>query len=178
MTGTLLVLALVGAGGAGELAPGSPEAVEAAIKMTSDAVRLAKEKSYVASIATAEEAARLAPGAPAPRQLLGDLYLRLGDCATAIRWFSDVVRMAREETAIKRAQKVVEQCTTDKKRQGELLVRVEPVSASVNVFAPGTKAAAASGQGRAEGEVPAGTYRLEAKLPGYRTLEAAVRVPA
>ena len=181
MSATLLVLALLGAdseAAEAELAPGSPQAVEAAIKLTSETVQAAKDKSYVKAIATAEEAARLAPGAPAPRQLLGDLYLRLGDCARAMHWFSDVERMAREDKAVKRARKVVKMCATDKKRQGEVVIRVEPAEASVNLFAPGAEAAVAAGQGRAEGTVPAGTYRLVAKLPGFTDLEADVQVPA
>ena len=181
MSGPLLVLALLGATGAGgepELVPGTPAAVEAAIKLTSEAVGAAKAKSYVKAISAAEEAARLAPGAPAPRQLLGDLYLRLGDCARSMRWFSDVERMAREDGVVKRARKVLKMCATDKKRQGDVAVRVEPAEASVNLFAPGAKAAVVAGQGRAEGRVPAGTYRLVARLPGFAALEADVRVPA
>ncbi len=189
MTATMVMLALVAAGGGegkaaegkaaeGKLVPGTPAAVERAMKLTEKAEDLLGDRSIARAIDVALEAARLAPGAPAPRQLLGGVYLGIGDCAESLRWLGEFARMGRVEADVKKAGKLMKMCRTGKKRQGEISVIVKPGEASVNVFPPGEGAAVLGGQGKAAGRVPAGTYRLVAKAPGYADLEAKVMVPA
>ena len=197
MTGIMLLLALVGApggevGGAAaaeeaeeeeeaKLVPGTPAAVERAMKLTEKAQDHLDERSIARAIAAAVEAARLAPGAPAPRQLLGGVYLGIGDCAQSLRWLGEFARMGRVDKDIKQAEKLMNMCRTAKKRQGQAVVRVTPAEAAVNLYPPGgaeSGPAVLSGQGTAEGKVPAGTYRLVATLPGHVSVEADVMVPA
>lgn len=106
---TLILLAAVAAeeSKAEEPSPGSTEAVEEAMKLTSTAVGLFKAKSFVDAIDHAERAAALAPGAPGPRNLLGDLHMKLGDCAKALRWYREFERVGRDSKALKIVRKSI-----------------------------------------------------------------------
>jgi len=126
----------------------------------------------------ATRAVRLAPGAPGPRRLLGELLHASGDCAQATAHLVAYTRLGRADKAVQQAAALIRECTTDKKRRGRLVVRVTPPAAELQVRAPGRKDPVASGQGSVEAEVPSGLYLLQARLAGHEDVDVRVFVKA
>jgi len=88
---------------------------------------------------SARRAVALAPGSPGPRRLLGELYHAGGDCARATAHLVAYTRLGRKDKAVRQADALIRECTSDAKRQGQLRVRVTPSGADVRVDAPGRK---------------------------------------
>lgn len=156
--------------------PGSPEAVELAIRLITEADAAAKEGRVARAIRLAEQVAVLAPAAPGAQRMLGELYLTVGDCAIAIKHLREFERIGRDSDAVKRAGKQADSCLEDGKRRGKLVVSVLPAGATVRVIAPWQEGPVAAGQGDVKAKLPIGSYRVHASLPGHAPLQARVRV--
>ncbi len=179
---SLVVALLLAAPAAAEetprLEPGSPRAVEEAMRLyrTANDVWGAGRRSHAGRLAA--RAVGLAPGAPGPRRLLGHLLHEQGDCSLALHHLREFVRLGRVEKQVKQARKLIKDCTTSGKRKGKLAVRVVPPAAEVRVLTPGEDKPVASGNGSVEAELPAGSWRVEARLAGRVDGSFPVQVPA
>ena len=159
-----------------DLEPGSVRALEEAERLHIAADSLANRRKVAEAIDTAAHAVELAPAAPDPRWLLGKLYLQIGDCAQAIHHLSEFRRLGRDDKQLKKARKLVGECTGNKKRRGRLDVRVQPEGAAVRILAPWQEPPVAAGHGAVEAKLPAGSYRVQAQLPGYLPLDEPARI--
>lgn len=179
LTRSVLVLLLPAcalAGQAKEPEPGSPQAVELAVKLVVEADKAAREGRVARALKIARRVARLAPAAPGAQRMLGDLYLTVGDCAWAMKYFGLFARIGKDAGEIARARRLIKECETSKRRRGNLKVTVLPAQAAVRVIAPWQEAPVAAGQGEILTALPMGEYRVRASLPGHKELDAKVRV--
>jgi len=176
----MLVLLLAGPAAAAEPSPppGSPVAVREATRLVGQAEALEDDGRLTEALDLANHAAELAPNTGAPQGLLGKLYLKIGDCAQAITHLARFVRLGDDAKKIGRARKLIKECTTNRKRWGTLMVRVTPPESALRVFRLGGETPVAAGLGAVEAELPSGTYRLQASLPGRSDLDTKARVLA
>lgn len=161
---------------ADELVPGSPKAIEAAMKLIVEADDAAKEGRVARAVELAEQVVALAPAAPGAARMLGELYFAMGDCAQALKHYRRFERVARDKADLKEAARRIQSCAFDKERKGKLEVTVLPKEAAVRVVAPWQEGPIEAGAGSLKAKLPAGEYRLQASLPGYADLDVAVRV--
>jgi len=178
LQGIVLLAATSVAAEEAQLEPGSPEAVEAAMRLFDEARALSGEDRVVEAMAVARRAFSLAPGAPGPRRLLGELHFQDGDCALAMHQLAAFVRLGRVQEQVAEAGRLLEECRSEKSHRGRLLVRVVPEQAAVRVRSPASKTPVAEGRGQLDVGLPSGSYRIEARLAGYQRVSARVRVPA
>ena len=171
---TVLVAAPAPAPAGESFDPGSPQAVQEAMRLVGRAVALRGDGRLAGATAAATRAVELAPGAPGPRRLLGELHEAAGDCFSALEQLTAYTRLGREDKAVKQVNELIRACRTDGKRRGRLVVRVAPPAAALQLLAPGQEAPVASGQGNIDAELPSGSYRLLARLPGHEEVDVAV----
>ncbi len=115
--------------------PGSPEAVELAVKIVVEADQAAREGRVARALDIARRVARLAPAAPGAQRMLGDLYYTVGDCAHAIRHYVTFSRIAKPGEDVAKALARSDECRKAGRKQGRLEVAVLPPEAAVRVVA-------------------------------------------
>ncbi len=161
---------------ADELVPGSPKAIEAAMKLIVKADDAAKAGRLAKAIELAEQVVALAPAAPGPARMIGEMYFGLGDCAQALKHDRRFERVGRDKGELKRAKRRIEECAFDKGRKGKLEVTVLPKEAAVRILAPWQEGPVEAAAGSLKAKLPSGEYRLQASLPGYAELDVKVRI--